>query len=675
MLFCTGVSCGVQAQNELALNDLAFPVVPGERELRFSVSLDGVQANNVEVWVFYAKTAGELTNISASSFGSSKHYGRAIMLKLGTSVDCHFVFPHEFHPASPNGHLFFMYHTKQSANLVSAPGFPIPARDVFGLPVPGNAKIDFNPMVISKDECVYYRVIKRVKSGNSFTDIVSKVLKFRMPDSFNIGIAGDSYGAGEGAPFDEFEPAGNNNDMWLSCKCHRSKNSGHLKGVKKFIYEFPEIAVDYSFQACSGAKTEDLFRVNQLTNDYLPGAALYTNNCGNVEAPKQFQKIRDYLITQKKHDEVNMLLMSIGGNNSGFGDVVIKYLLLPLNLAAINAAGNFLDIDVMQDYAAEIADLRNDYSDLDQGINEFFPEVKPIVALTNYPDPTAGPDGRCGCKIVPCALHENDCISSPEAEYELIRNRFLLPLNAKISTESERLNWNLIDISRTAGDHGLCNCDDPYFNTISASYEKLGDIYGVVHPNRKGYNKMYRDRVFNFISEKYKEYRAGYQLAILFGIKQAPPECTGATTIRLGVILTALRQLQQMSPVITKMKGFEGIPAIVTGKELSGIIEKDDDVALEKNPGFISLRNGSNYKASFNTLPVKKSIVKTSLPKSALNPLRSLRPGIVKIKNEVLSYSKSPEFKQKLATIRKHKSKPLQEEPDPLADLFNNKEN
>src|SRR5206468_12697894 len=134
--------------------------------------------------------------------------------------------------------------------------------------------------------------------------------------------------------------------------------------------------------ACSGAVTDDFFRVQQSTTEHIPGTALYTTDCGGVKNALQFQSIRNDLITNRKHDAVQMLLFSAGGNNTGFGNIVINYLIAPVNLAALNA----VYADVLDEYTTHINHLKANYSDLDQWINTFFTEVRPIIGITTYPD-------------------------------------------------------------------------------------------------------------------------------------------------------------------------------------------------------------------------------------------------------------------------------------------------
>jgi hypothetical protein len=654
------------AQTALQMPGLSFPLIPGERSVKFNLPLGSMNAANLEAWVFYAATASELENLNNSSFqsGSGKHFGRAVMVKSGTEVECSFVFPHGFHPRTPNADLFA---TMNNVSGLVTTGYPSP-QIISGIAIPGTSSgtvIDFNPVVFEKGNCVYYRIYKRTRSGNSFTDEISSIRNFRMPDSFNIGIAGDSYGAGEGAPADEFELNGNNSDLWISCKCHRSKKSGLLKGVKKMIASYPDIAIDYSFQACSGAETQEFFNVQQTTSTHSEGTALYTNDCGGVKNVIQFQAIRNDLITNRKHDAVHMLLMSGGGNNTGFGEIVIQYLIAPLNLAALNAGGQLLHIDVLGEFKELLNQLPADYADLDGGINLFFPERRPIIGITTYPDPTEGLNGRCGrtSPVTPaylCASYENDYLLSPQEEYEMIHDNFLVPLNNKVKGTTS-LGWQPIVVS--SGEHGMCNCDDPYFNTMGASYNNQGDIYGIVHPNREGYKKIYQDKIFSFVQSKYNEYRTAYYLGIVLGLATVPEVCT---SLQLNIGST-LNRLKQLSPVVSSLKGFEALPAEFTTSSFQLAVEKESVSSIS------NIQNSLVYKSAFNNLPLKSTVVKTALPARTISPLKAPNTLAIKMRNDLRNFISSPAFTTQLSAIKKQVSagKNPAPTPDPLDELFN----
>lgn len=651
------------AQTPLSLQGLAVPVIPGERSLSFSLTPATVPAAQTEVWVFYASSAAELDDLSAASFqpASTRHFGKAVLLQKGSSLEARFVFPHRFHPQTPNADLFASLQGQPGLITV---GFPAP-QILAGIPLPGasgGTRIDFNPLVFEKGSCVYFRVVRRTRTASGLIDDYAETLNFRMPDSFNIGIAGDSYSAGEGAPADEYEAIGNNGDMWLSCKCHRSKKSGMLRGLKKFMALHPDLAVDYSFQACSGAETSELFRSQQLTTSRTAPAALYSTDCGGVNNAIQFEAIRQELIQLRKHEAVHMLLMSAGGNNTGFGDVVLQYLIEPLNLAALDAFGKPLHIDVLGEFKRKLEDLSADYAELDGGINRYFPERRPIIGITTYPDPTLGPDGRCGrtsltAPLYLCASYENDYLLSPRDEYDLIYNRFFLPLNNQVKATAS-LGWNPIEV--VSGNHGLCNCSAPYFNTLGASYAGQGDIYGIVHPNADGYAEVYRDKIWSFIENKYEEYRAAYSLGILLDVVPTAESCAAR-----GLILgSSLIRLRQLSPVVASLKGFESAPADLAGASVQPVASRET-LTLSLSGSTLA------YKTAFNSLPLKPTVVQTPPGPVPVLPPRAPSTVLRGIRDSLKAYLASPDFAARIAPLRKQAEatrKPLA--PDPLDALF-----
>ncbi len=660
------------AQSILNPTNLSEPFIPGDRALTFTVSSSDPNPSDVEVWVFYSKVESDLATLNSSSFGSTKHYGRAVTVKDGSTLDCHFVFPHPFHAATPNADLFAAM--RGVAGLVTS-GFPTPTiiNDVL---IPGSSasaiKVDFNPLQSSKGDCIFYRVYKRTKSGSGYIDEISETNNFKMPDTFNIGIAGDSYGAGEGAPNDTYQLGEDDNAIWLSCKCHRSKRSGLLRGVKKFISNFPEVAVDYSFQACSGSKTDEFYQVEQTTNQHPPATALYTGDCGGGKNAIQFQTIRNDLIVNRKHDAIQMLLMSGGGNNTGFGDVVETYLIGPLNLAVLQAAANLINADLLDEYTQKINNLQKDYASLDQGVNNFFTEVRPIIGITTYPDPTKGLFGRCGCTSpgspsYPCALYETDFNYSPQAEYELLHTRFIVPLNNQVR-KTTQLGWNVIDVESAAGNKGLCNCDEAYVNTIGAAYRTQGDIFGVVHPNDEGYENMYREPVFSFVSSKYNEYKSGYALAVLIGAIPGPSNCQ--TLDVNSSLLAAVNRLRDISSVVSNIPGLATLPT-----DLNNAVQQNTTTVSSKsqalNPNLTLIQHNTQYVNAFNSLVVKGAIVKPVLPTRTLTPVLPFGPAFTKMKNEFNNYIISPDFQKKLSGI-KQQNIIVKKINEPLDNLFNN---
>ncbi len=657
------------AQPVLNPSNLSHPIAPGDRELVFNLQEVSTRSGQTEVWVFYAKNPTDLNAIDQNSFSTSLHFGRCVMFKNGSELECHFVFPHSFHAATPNSDLFCRSRLSGRTDLVTT-GYPDCAllsglnSGIIGLATDrvNTVKIDFNPLVIAKGECVYYRICKRIKTGGSFSGLeVSTLRKFRMPDTFNIGIAGDSYGAGEGAPNEEYDSGDDEDDLWISCPCHRSRKSGLLRGVKKFIDRNPEVAVDYSFTACSGAVTQNLAESEQVTTDNR--VSLY-DECGSATIPLQFRTIRNELIGDNHtHDEMQMLIMSIGGNNSGFGDVVVNYLLEPRNLATENLLPGLLD-----EYSERIDGLDADYSNVDQKINDIFSEVRPIIGITVYPDPTTGLSGRCGCNGImnpgyTCALYENDCLHSTRSEYELLHDSFIIPLNNKVRETNQLFGWHVID-NINAGNHGLCNCEDPYFNLIGSSYDHQGDIYGLVHPNSKGYREMYRDKVYDFVESKYHEYREVYYAAVLFGLKSAPAACPDQLPFKGIALNAALRNL----PVLRQISGLPIMLSRLNDKDIRAIAAENDEKKLAAHPLF--KEDDAVIKSEFLNLPLSRSVVKqTRIPKTLTRP-KPFGKNMLKVKTALTAYLSSPGFREKVNTYKKPDQRKNRED-DPLDHLYN----
>jgi hypothetical protein len=171
--------------------------------------------------------------------------------------------------------------------------------------------------------------------------------------------------------------------MWGDELCHRSKKSGLVRGVKKFILYNPETAIDYLHVACSGASAIDLFKRLQ------PSSRLGDNR---TVAQTQFDFLRNELIGARGHDQIHLLIMSIGGNDVGFGEVVVNYVIEPRNIVA----EDFLS-DLESGINTSIESLESLYENIDAHINNDLGDKPPIVGICTYPNPTRGPWGRCGC--------------------------------------------------------------------------------------------------------------------------------------------------------------------------------------------------------------------------------------------------------------------------------------
>ena len=517
------------------------PLVNGERALRFHVNTANVAPDQLDVTVFYSPVRGRLDNLANGALPR----GTPILKEhptLSGVLAAEFVFPHPDCATDPNRWLYIkekvaggaiVTYDSVESQVTSSAGF-------LGWPIyfttwpvnrpAANSPLDINPVVHERDTCIFYRV--RVKRNGTVT-FTSPVRSFRMPDTYNIAIAGDSYGAGEGAPRDNFELGGNNADMWSHNDCHRSRRSGLLKAVKNFIHDHPSVAVDYVHTACSGAW------IRNLTTDEQEAGAIDFSE----PHPVQFDIVQNELLGSENqfHKELNLLLLSTGGNNAGFARYVIDYIILPGNSADNSEEQGTIDND--------LAALAPELEALNENIQSRFPTAK--VALSTYPDPTNGPRGLCGTAPGPvefgitysCCLGEVNQVFNPIDEYRFTSEHFVAPLNSVITNAVTAANvaggfphWYAIDVAGLMGPHGLCDCDEPYINRLTMSIATQGDPFGIAHPTDTGYRKVYAKigaiRISDAFNDFVIERKGGILLAIAFGIESPaiPRSCTRLLT-------------------------------------------------------------------------------------------------------------------------------------------------
>ncbi len=240
------------------------------------------------------------------------------------------------------------------------------ARDAFN----NTNKIEFKG-----GEQVFYRWLLVSSDGRN---ILSPVAGFEMPRPMNIAILGDSYGSGEGAASQGL--------LWVAGisgnNCHRSENAGQFQAVKQFAANNPHIAIVYKpfFISCSGATTIKLISEPYNTDfcNKVPGSP--------DEVP-QLTQLRNIFANPQKFKEdiqgkIDVLLVSIGGNDAGFADAVMEA--FQGNLAT--------GISFYSKGAREI--IPESYKELKKAVEA---ECIQYVFTSHYPDPTKGNNGiTCG---------------------------------------------------------------------------------------------------------------------------------------------------------------------------------------------------------------------------------------------------------------------------------------
>jgi len=87
------------------------------------------------------------------------------------------------------------------------------------------------------------------------------------------------------------------------------------------------------------------------------------------------------------------------------------------------------------------------------------------------------------------------------AEYRFCYNSLLTTLNSTIQQNCRLYNWGYMSgAAEKTRDHGICNCSDPYFNTIGKSLVIQDDADGTAHLNRKAHEIVNKTIVENTLA-------------------------------------------------------------------------------------------------------------------------------------------------------------------------------
>jgi len=271
-------------------------------------------------------------------------------------------------------------------------------------------------------EQVFYKWMLVPKEG---TPKVSGAGSFVMPRPMNVAILGDSYSSGEGAPVAT--------SLWLAGNsgnnCHRSENSGQFQAVKQFATNNPGIAIVYTpfFVSCSGATTIQL-----ISDEYK------TDFCNKISGSEneipQIKQLRNVFDNADKFKEdikgkIDVLVVSIGGNDAGFADAVVEA--FEGNLAK--------GISFYTKGAREI--IPKSYDELRKAIQA---ECIEYVFASHYPDPTKGDNG------ITCGL--------PGNALTFLFNAFVESLRLSVATEVA----------------GICEAENALINFFTAGTTDLG---------------------------------------------------------------------------------------------------------------------------------------------------------------------------------------------------------
>jgi GDSL-like lipase/acylhydrolase family protein/uncharacterized protein DUF5648 len=334
------------------------------------------------------------------------------------------------------------------------------------------------------------------------------------PSALIVSI-GDSYASGEGVPnepqrFDSFGMI-KMGPKWSDARCHRSNNAGPEMAAALLRAKLNR-NVEFISVACTGAKISV-----GILKPYDP------NNGSNYLTPQI-----DEVARIASGRRIDALIMSAGGNDIGFTDIIKNC--IKQDIAA------HLDPARSTKLCWEYAQTRNRVAD---GLNQLPSKYAELAArlkglnvykvfITEYPDPTRGENGDFCGKGGNSRLLGMDWQTARWAHEQV-----LLPLNQKIKEAAEAHGWIYVDgLVSDFRTHGYCAGDRRWFRTeedarniqgpydftilqglqapgiidllagpenyLANSIAKAGFVFssGSVHPNVEGH-KAYANRLVN----------------------------------------------------------------------------------------------------------------------------------------------------------------------------------
>lgn len=319
-------------------------------------------------------------------------------------------------------------------------------------------------------------------------------LAFPMQSSaLVIASIGDSYASGEGNPdepqrFDTFGFV-KRGPVWTDRQCHRSQVSGPSMAANELARVFNQ-PLTFIGLSCTGAQTG-----TGLLRPYDPE----TDDEHNP-LPPQIDQLKSAVGTGK----IDLLFVSIGGNDIGFGNLV-KNCIIVDGAELIGNAGTLCrnKQEVLDALQTNLEHLPGNYDALAQQLRTMNIGA---VLITEYPDPTKGSNGQY------CGEGGNSRILFMHPEtVRWAYNSTIVPLNSAIHTAAAKHGWIVVPTMAVYERHGYCAKDARWFVTeeesrfIQGPYElgfserdrlPVGSVSaGSIHPNRAGHEAYARQIV------------------------------------------------------------------------------------------------------------------------------------------------------------------------------------
>ncbi len=384
----------------------------------------------------------------------------------------------------------------------------------FGHARPQNQRLAAN--LSGRSGRIYYQWIRFGGGEYSYGDIHECVL----PRAAYIGVIGDSYTSGEGAPFREGSASAFGIGDWITSYvddehlAHRSYSSGWQKAVNQFVRKaFTTTSIDFNDVSRSGAQA----RWKSCADGFIDENRLSLSGTrvsgGLLRTGARQKLLLDDILERDSQQKIDILGFTFGGNDAYFSKLVAAIMTL-----------DYDDGDYTLDNIGSIPD-----SDYPPFIDSPFPdcapasfetmieEAKPNVSHIRGNDHGfeigfqlrgnyCNPVGRM-YQYVPGAAPGSGTIANIDRfEMNLIRNDIMPMVNDDLVVDqlSSFSNSLVVDTRNPRGGSGLghnhshhMRSSDPWFNEVITIDGDDNRYNYAFHPNARGHDNIYRPAYYH----------------------------------------------------------------------------------------------------------------------------------------------------------------------------------
>jgi hypothetical protein len=274
------------------------------------------------------------------------------------------------------------------------------------------------------------------------------------------------------------------NARWLDQACHRSLYSNQLRAALQLAVEDPHLSVTFAGVSCSGAEVTFGLFLRYKGNEWVPNppalsqiSAIAEAQCGRRETramdlPEAYHlngripELKGGLVLRKcpqdQARKIDLVLLSIGGNDIGFSRLVANAVLS--NESYLRQLGGWFGEVHGQSGATTLLDRLGDkYKSLNRAIHNqlYVPwEESDRIILTGYPGMALAGDGSETCKDGRAGL---EVVSDFQLSEQKLREGTWIgdKLHRQMRASAEEFGWTFAEAHRREFvGRGICSGSD-----------------------------------------------------------------------------------------------------------------------------------------------------------------------------------------------------------------------